>query len=157
MVSWYPQYQEHPDLNIGVTQGINYRTGIKFFLPGTIYNKYRDAHIYTRQPNGNLSHEIVYSVNQITEHDGFLWYRGDHGWPIKIVSVDDVIGTWFIPGQGVNPGFMYNINTELAGGQLGVQADALTLDGGRFSVMRQGHMDGWLSAGQTYEITPKKL
>ena len=156
MVSWYPQYEAHPDLNIAVSQGINHRTGIEFFLPGTIHNQYRDAHLYTRQPNGDLSHEIIHSVDQITEHDGFLWYRGDHGWPIKIVNINDVIGTWFIPGQGVNPGFMYDIHTELPGGELGVQADALTLDGNRFAVMRQGHMDGWLSAG-TYEITPKKL
>ena len=157
MATWYPQYDEHPDLNIGVTKGINYQTGIKFFLPGTVHNKYRDAHLYSRQPNGDMSHEIVHSVDEITEHDGFLWYRGDEGWPIKIVNAADVIGTWFIPGQDVNPHFMYDIHSETAGGELGVQADALTLDGDRFAVMRQGHMDGWLDASQTYEITPKKL
>ena len=158
MLSWYPQYPDNPNLNIGVQRGINAQTGVFFFLPGTLHNKYRDAHIYTKQPNGDLAHEIVHSVNEITEHDGFVWYQGDEGWPIKIVNVDDVVGTWFVPGDGVNPHFMYDIHAEVAGGEIGVQADALTLDdNGRFSVMRQGHMDGWLNANQAYEINPKKL
>ena len=156
-VRWYPQYEDQPDLKIGVEQGKFFHSGAKFFLPGTVHNQYRDAHIYTEQPNGDLAHEIVHSVDQITEHDGFLWYRGDHGWPVKIVNAQNVVGTWFVPGQDVNPHFMYDIHAEVEGGELGVQADALTLDGSRFSVMRQGHVDGWLSASYTYEITPKKL
>ena len=159
MVEWHSQYpQEEPTLNIGTDRGINLTTGVFFFLPGTVHNKYRDVHIYTRQPNGDPGHEIISSVNEITEHDGFVWYRGDEGWPVKIVNSDDIVGTWFVPGDKVNPHFMYDIHSDVAGGELGVQADALTLgDNGRFAVMRQGHMDGWLNADRTYEITPKKL
>ena len=151
--TWFPLYPDRPDLDIGTS----FETGIRFILPNTVHNQYRDAHIYSRQPNGGLNHEIVHSVDQITEHDGFLWYRGDHGWPIKIVNVHDVIGTWFVPGDNVNPGFVYDIHAHVEDGELEMQADALTPSGDRFAVMRQGHMDGWLSADRAYEITPRKL
>ena len=130
---------------------MNIRNGwMKFILPATRSSHYRDVNIYT-----NDGHTMTLSsVNEVREHDGFLYFMGDHGYPIRIVSVVDVRGFWFERLHGAKFEYTVEPTPGTVNAPLSFRADELPLAEDRFAIVRNNTVEGWLNAFGVHAITP---
>ena len=124
---------------------------MKFFLPGTRSNHFRNVNIVMV----NEEMTTLSSVDEVREHDGFLYFVGDHGYPLLILNAMDVRGFWFERLHGAKYGYTVESHKGSPGSPLKFRADDLPLAGERFAIMRGATVEGWVAADSVHTITPE--
>ena len=124
---------------------------MKFFLPGTRSSHFRDVNI--AMTDGDM--QTLSSINEVREHDGFLFFMGDHGYPVRIFNVMQIRGFWFERLHGAKYGYKVSSKGLVTGdADMEFRADELPLAGERFAIVRGNTVEGWLAADCVYSVTP---
>ena len=124
---------------------------MKFFLPGTRSSHFRDVNI--AMTDGDM--QTLSSINEVREHDGFLFFMGDHGYPVRIFNVMQIRGFWFERLHGAKYGYTVSSKGLVTGDDtMEFRADELPLADERFAIVRGNTVEGWLAADCVYSVTP---
>ena len=120
---------------------------MEFILPNSIHSHYRVCNVLT------VGGEDIAlsSVNEVHLNQGFLYFIGDHGYPVRIINDDDVVGFWFNRMSGA--AFNYTVHAE-NDKTVAFMADSMPIVGGRFHVVRDGVTEGWFDASRVRCIVP---
>ena len=121
---------------------------MKFILPATRSSHYRDVNIAT----SDGAYETLSSINAVREHDGFLYFEGDDGFPMLTLNASDVRGFWFHRLHGAKYAFTVSGHKDAPGDMLTFRADELPLAGDRFAVVRNNTVEGWIATEYTHLI-----